>query len=255
MTPLYKISGGSGCTIEVFPGHVRKISPSIEYNHRLLAQMNKQKSWTMYKVPEVFGTGIIRTLAYMDMERISGKRFSRSIFDYSLNTAFDTLCSIIPPAESVVLCNVTDIVIEKVESIVSKTQSKAVITLAERILDADWTQFPTGISHGDLTLENILDTKDGPVVIDFLDTAINSFIIDIAKLLQDTELFWSYRFDGIPDPMLLKALSALLRRQVMGYSELLDQILWFNTLRILPYIKDGTTETWLIGTLRLWGIG
>ena len=44
------------------------------------------------------------------------------------------------------------------------------------------------------TLENILITRDRKLyLIDFLDSFYNSWMIDVAKILQDVDLKWSYR--------------------------------------------------------------
>ena len=50
---------------------------------------------------------------------------------------------------------------------------------------------PIGICHGDLTLSNILCGQNQLIFIDWLDSFIDTPLIDIAKLRQDTRFYWS----------------------------------------------------------------
>ena len=80
----------------------------------------------------------------------------------------------------------------------------------------DFSFVPRSSCHGDLTLENIIVTTNNELyLIDFLDSFYDSWMIDIAKLLQDLELKWSYRFsedDSNREIRLLIAKEALLNR-------------------------------------------
>ena len=48
-----------------------------------------------------------------------------------------------------------------------------------------------GLCHGDLTFSNILFTNDSLCFLDFLDSYIESYIIDIVKLKQDLYYNWN----------------------------------------------------------------
>ena len=50
---------------------------------------------------------------------------------------------------------------------------------------------PVGICHGDLTFSNILFNGNNYYLIDFLDSFIESPIMDMVKLRQDTAYLWS----------------------------------------------------------------
>ena len=114
----------------------------------------------------------------------------------------------------------------------------------------DFSFVPRSSCHGDLTLENIIVTTNNELyLIDFLDSFYDSWMIDIAKLLQDLELKWSYRFsedDSNREIRLLIAKEALLNRiRVMDNGQEIIRnvysILLLNILRILPYSKDDIT--------------
>lgn len=57
----------------------------------------------------------------------------------------------------------------------------------------EWRYMVLSECHGDMTLENMI-IQDGEIyLIDFLDSFYNSWLIDVAKILQDADVLWSYR--------------------------------------------------------------
>ena len=118
----------------------------------------------------------------------------------------------------------------------------------------DWNKIPKTPCHGDLTLENILITKEKKVyLIDFLDSFCNSWMIDIAKLFQDLEYKWSYRNKTISvntELRLLVAKEALIEeilKRKNGEESLktIYYILLLNIIRIIPYTKQIETLNFL----------
>jgi tRNA A-37 threonylcarbamoyl transferase component Bud32 len=112
---------------------------------------------------------------------------------------------------------------------------------------------PSGVSHGDLTLSNILFDLNNIYFIDFLDNFINTPFQDIIKLRQDTQFLWSYKLNKAlidcklndSDLITLKKNLQILDKLIHGYYKNDDfyakyynfyQI--FNFFRILPYSKD-----------------
>ena len=51
---------------------------------------------------------------------------------------------------------------------------------------------PVGICHGDMTLSNMIFNDNEVYLIDFLDSFIETPLMDIVKLRQDTKYNWSY---------------------------------------------------------------
>ena len=90
-------------------------------------------------------------------------------------------------------------------------------------------------------------------LIDFLDSFCNSYYFDVAKLLQDIELKWSYRNkpkDTNREIRLLIAKEMLINhfRMLPNGQEILRDIyyvLLINLLRILPYTTDELTKKFL----------
>lgn len=264
---IKNLSGHSGCNIGLYfkdgMFFVRKFSGNIGYNRRLLQQMLKQASYPdngVMRAPRVYARHIDSDgLFYFDMEYVRARTLAEfmsyiSISDISkyIKILFDSL----PLSDGRIHPTASDIFTNKISSL---QQTFSEITPVERVaFDVlnrfDFSQIPNTRCHGDLTLENILVTpSDELYLIDFLDSFYNSWMIDVAKLLQDLELHWSYRNTEISANLsirLLAAKNALLENILAldsGRDKLdqIEHILLLNVLRIVPYAKDEKTTKFL----------
>lgn len=139
-------------------------------------------------------------------------------------------------------------------------------------------RIPLGMCHGDLTLSNILvqeSTHDRIVLIDFLDSFVESPLADMAKLNQDLSHAWTIRMlaansknrDAPVDPVRLSVLfHKMLQRVVIEPFGGCD---WFRLLfrpmcivsqmRVMQYAKDERVARYLWGTIveeaALWKAG
>jgi hypothetical protein len=123
---------------------------------------------------------------------------------------------------------------------------------AARLRRLDWRGIPCSASHGDMTLENIIQKEDGTVVfIDLLDGELSSFWLDIAKLYQDVQSLWFLRhFDESAGSqarywdlrLTVQFLHEQLQRALMARwpqaIARLPQLLAFQLFRIFPYCTD-----------------
>jgi thiamine kinase-like enzyme len=102
-----------------------------------------------------------------------------------------------------------------------------------------------GTCHGDLTLSNILFSNGNIYLLDFLDSYIESYIIDIVKLKQD--LYYNWNISLVPFDSSLEGRIKQVFRYMWGtleenYGDIINTDLFnildlINLLRIEPYTK------------------
>lgn len=156
----------------------------------------------------------------------------------------------------------TSIFLDKLENIKGKVFDHDIRTklevIANYILNLPKAlSFPMGRCHGDLTLSNmIFDVSKGIVLLDFLDTYLETPLQDVVKLDQDFTYLWSFRYNS--DSNILK--SSIMCRwgrpkvidHMVRYYPIQTRVLMLMTLaRIAPYIRDDVTKLWLLNSLTL----
>ena len=104
---------------------------------------------------------------------------------------------------------------------------------------------PIGKCHGDLTFSNILFNGNNYYLIDFLDSFIESPLLDIVKIRQDSAFLWSkLMFEGNYDEIRLKIVADKIDQEIVNYA---SQFEWFryyplfqlmNFLRVLQYAHE-----------------
>ena len=106
---------------------------------------------------------------------------------------------------------------------------------------------PVGTCHGDLTFSNILFNGNNYYLIDFLDSFIESPLLDIVKIRQDTAYLWStlmYNkpFDkvrlSIVSEKIDKAIDEYFTSRYQWYRQYYMPLQLMNFLRILQYGHD-----------------
>lgn len=258
--------GISGCRILVNDGIVRKISPNASYNSRLNSQMRKQiffgnKRLHNVIVPKVISSGVSDGLFYFDMEYVHGKLFTE-MFQCSSKRSLDMYINFI--FEHLLLCRrsaneygnkeFSSVVIDKLISLREASRYKEFIDyLSVKKLEP----IEKSICHGDLTLSNILFLDSRLCFLDFLDSYINSYIMDIIKLKQDLYYTWYLNFLPVDDVYTARI------RQVSNYiwrlieteypivnNETFHVLDAINYLRIEPYVKSEKQISVLDNTLK-----
>ncbi len=269
MDIIKELSGHSGCCVylckEEAAYFVRKISHEISYNTRLQAQCDKQMSFALngFKIPRVFSFGFENNLFYFDMEYVKGKTLATCFEDLPIDSIFDLIGVYVSKINSRPELLPSETVhrkfSEKISALELDTQnmvnhSPGVIRAFEILKNFDFSFVPETACCGDLTFENILISETKEVfLIDLLDSFVNSWMIDVAKMLQDLELGWSwrkeeneknreYKKERVRQFLLNKILS-----MPKGRDKLISiyHILLLNMLRIYPYTHDRETFKFL----------
>ena len=155
-----------------------------------------------------------------------------------------------------------DILVKKVRAIEVPPLIPAANEFKKKLLNQlnsmDFIEIPEGPYHGDLTFSNLIATNYGCIYIfDFLDSYINSYLLDVAKLYQDHLFGWSIR--GLEGASWVSGKqfidlcipSELLSQIYASHSEAMDILSKINILRIAPYVKDWKTAQWMNDTINI----
>ena len=193
-----KFAGNSGCELIIFSkkGYkVRKISNSKKTSERLVKQYQKIINFKKFQniiVPKIFNHGIINKKFYYDMEYFNSVNFSEMILKDSYQNSHKSLIKIF---EYLTFCkkkalekNFPKFIFEKKISELEKNiknKDKPLIKVISSLKKFNWKNIPISISHGDLTMENILVNKDDLIFIDLSKNFIDSYYLDLSKLLFD----------------------------------------------------------------------
>lgn len=276
MVASLKLEGRSGCPIYLISkGNsiaVSKSSSSLSYNERLKKQASKQNAFnsiypenTKLRAPEVYSVGLGQDgLAFFEMEYARGEKFSDYFPGLSLSQ-LDSIVNIFIDYFNYAIENSTlmEVTIELTNFKTEEIQKK-VMPMEHYSDELKRSLFyylynkkpnvllPQGFCHGDFTFSNMLFKENGQIyVFDFLDSFIESPLIDLIKLRQDTKFLWSILIDekleGHKIIKVLQILKYIDSRLVSFLHELSADIgHWhtyleiFNLARIMPYAQKQT---------------
>lgn len=268
--PELKLSGRSGCRLEVIgdrgEAQVRKYSNSVAYNTRLTKQAEKQILFKSLNLHPAFDSPAIKQispvleteLSWFEMDFIYAEKYSDYLERCSINEIkhiFQNFLGYFAALETnAVYSNLEETVFhEKLEEVSDKIRRNhgfhcALCEKVIRRLEAVPTgQILVGFCHGDLTFSNILFGHEKIFYVDFLDSFIESPIIDLVKLRQDTLFGWSLHLErSLPAyrQNKLKQIFCYLDGRFenyineRGFAEWYDYLEIFNLFRILPYVSD-----------------
>ena len=111
---------------------------------------------------------------------------------------------------------------------------------------------PLSECHGDFTMSNMIYTNENKLhLIDFLDTFVNSFLLDYAKIVQDTIFCWSVRNSDRNTILKHRIIGEKIMNKIfISHYKITQTLIRLNILRIVPYCNDKATEEWLKITLK-----
>jgi len=213
----FEIRGHSGCHLTVCrEGNglaVVKSTDDARYAERLYRQARKQQEFgeqdnPVVRAPKVFAISQNRSTCSVKMEFVYGQNFIE-FFEYAgleqLATFVDTVSSFIQdelnksPYQyvdgSMLHCkygNVRERVLSN-PAIADNSKIRKHLEVLDRVFERGCDMvLPVGVCHGDLTLSNILFCGSRIYLVDFLDSFIETPLMDIVKLRQDTRYGWSF---------------------------------------------------------------
>ena len=266
------IQGHSGCDISIVTEdnelHIHKSTHDAGYVTRLVNQANKQiaASKTEYqhiRVPKIFEVQQSETDATIKMEYI----YSKNFVEYFENAGFEQIkyligaikyfidleinASTMQTVPSTILTDKMADVARKVEKNVhlkDDAEAQELVRLSSEVMNrVGDMEMPVGTCHGDLTFSNILFNGNNYYLIDFLDSFIESPLLDIVKIRQDTAYLWStlmYHkpFDKVRLSIISERIDSAIDEYFTGkyewYRRYYMPLQLMNFLRILQYGKE-----------------
>ncbi|MDP2641554.1 MAG: phosphotransferase [Candidatus Yanofskybacteria bacterium] len=280
-TEISGFPGLSGCIIEVFRNtettYVRKITRDMIYAPRLKKQAQKQREFFLKNsLPYLLIPEIIREDEGYDYYSFEMPYYrSKNYIEFFQNATRSDIDSIVNKLIEFVEYNLaesspTEItkekLLDKYYDVQKKTSENSIIDIEVKedifrqsdsifsVLE-DSMSIPVGYCHGDLTFSNILFNKDKKeiVLLDWLDTFIETPLQDIVKLRQDSKYYWSLNlyqssFDRTKMLLVMEYVDKKIDTYFAKHSFYNDYYRVFqllNFLRILPYAKKESTVSFL----------
>jgi aminoglycoside phosphotransferase len=264
---IVTLRGHSGAMLRLIGRAVRKTAGRTERNARLLRQCAIQRQLWSYgiSVPRVLGEGHDEAgRAWFDMDYVPADTLAAEI---ARGTALDLPATVAALEWLLRFFQLTEgealpasPFFEKIDQIETDCRTLPacaslqviIAAAAGRLRTLDWSGIPSSLSHGDLTLENILFVPSrGLVFIDCDRAFVSSWWLDAGKLFQDIEGYWcvrelysksagahagalaTRRLDRLAPA--LRAMTALCDR---GLAMRLPQFAALHLFRTLPYADD-----------------
>lgn len=271
------VKGHSGCSVEVVREgkqlFIYKTTRDKKYLKRLCLQGEKQcrasdVTWNHIRVPKVYEVRSEEEYTLIKMEYV----YSKNYIEYFEHAGFEQIESFVEEIIRFVDREIErssmkvvpqKVLLDKFYDVKSKTLSNlqddedvlALLSKAEYFFSSlNDMVMPIGICHGDLTFSNILFSGNNYFLIDFLDSFIESPLIDIVKIRQDSAFLWSrLMYRHTVDDTRLKIISRRIDKEVDSYFS--QKYEWYssyykpfqlmNMLRILQYAKSEEVITFL----------
>ncbi len=272
----FAVKGHSGYSIDIIREgvnlYVYKRCNDSDKAARLLRQAEKQEQATRhqysgFQTPHILSSELDGNICSIKMPYI----YSRNFMEYFESAGFEQIDYFIhtlilfieeeltlSPLQSInadVINNKFFSVEQTIDAnphILKDEKMASIMAQSKRLLTEikEW-KLPIGVCHGDLTFSNILFTANTYYLIDFLDSFIESPLMDVVKLRQDSAHIWSAKMYAKPyDPIRLRIICDKIDSELDAYFQQYDwykayylplQIL--NLLRVLQYAKDESVIT------------
>lgn len=272
ITDWSNVPGNSGCIVEIVenaPSLIRKRALAPEYFQRLSSQFEKQRNYS----PPIKGIIIPQVISSDDISFVMQRLMMLDAIEFLERNSPDVIQSrlqiIIQLLEWEFSCSPSTLISTQIfckklddiqKNIIPRIWHQYYQMYVDEIKDnlPEKISLPLGICHGDLTLSNIMFsmTENTVGLIDFLDSFLDSPLIDIAKLRQDTLAHWtSFRYlenhdkgkIHILDSWMNTIISDAFKQQIDSFEFWLVEML--NYLRIAPYVEQENEHIYLSQTI------
>ncbi len=279
-----EVKGHSGCQIEILNDggtlYIQKSTFDKAYIPRLALQAQKQQtaslnSYQHIRIPSIYNISQTDDHLTIKMEYV----YSKNFIDYFEDAGFDQINYFIHALKIFIDDEIQksplkliskNIILDKFKDVCHKISNNINIKDDEEVLNIltqstpifnkldDYIMMPIGSCHGDLTFSNILFNGNNYYLIDFLDSFIESPLLDLIKIRQDSAYGWSQlMYKQSFDSVRMKIISEKIDKEINAYY---SQYTWYrqyyktfqlmNMLRVLQYAKEEKVITFLKHVLK-----
>ncbi len=248
-------SGLSGCKIELIDNHtIKKFSSGENYNKRLLQQCDKQmffskKTLKAIQVPKVFNVRK-EDLYSFEMEYVTGQSFDQFFsfcgiddVNFVIESLIEYFDCIFESAKMYSSEESKIKILKKLESLEEKTKYQDLISWLKCLIEIEDLSMPKSFCHGDLTFTNVIFSGKRIYLIDFLDSYLDTPLIDLVKLKQDLFYHWSLEIQQLDNLRIRQSYNKIWTTIKDVYRNYIDTTSFdvldlINTLRIEPYLTN-----------------
>ena len=243
--------GLSGSKLEILPeGLIRKYSPGDYFNDRFKLQIDKQIAFSKNNHNNLFTPDIVHyNDEYFDMQYILGESYNeffskcnKQDLDNIVNICSNYFNKILSSSEKYTDENIKYLLIDKFNRLKKEsTYSKYIDYIIQEINSSQFHDIPKTTCHGDFTVANMIFFKGKICCIDFLDSYIETVIVDMVKLKQDIYYEWILNINE-GNLRIRQGFNYLWNKLYSKFKqyynlEFTNFITILNWLRIEPYIK------------------
>lgn len=274
-----EVKGHSGCHIEIVNDgnqlYVEKSTDHSEYVPRLKEQALKQerafsKTLQHIKIPEIYEIKESKSNLRIKMEYV----YSKNYINYFEDSGFDDIRYFLKSLKGYIDDEIqnspvtsidSNIILNKFNDVSIKCKNNPLLKNDREIVEMldkaskvclnlpSKINIPMGTCHGDLTFSNILFNGNNYFLIDFLDSFIETPLMDIIKIRQDSCYCWSQlMYTEELDKIRLKIISEKIDKDIDDYYKRYD---WYNKyyhclqimnfFRVLQYANEEKVVSYL----------
>jgi serine/threonine protein kinase len=246
--------GLSGCKLELLSDStIRKYSSNENYNHRLAIQIDKQNLFSKYIFTNIDTPKIIQKyedkLIYFDMEYIMGCDYYE-YFSSTSSTGIQKIFNFLDEYFEFLIYNsrqykeevVKDKIKNKLLSFKNEQHTSLIKFVLNYLTDIN-LDVKKSFCHGDLTVSNILFHPKKIYLIDFLDSYLDTFLLDLVKLKQDLHYHWILEINKSKNLRIVQCFNIVWNYIETKYAKYLNTDTFYileliNFLRIEPYLTN-----------------
>lgn len=258
--------GLSGCKLEIISeSAIRKYSSGENYNNRLLIQIDKQQFFSKNIFTNIDTPKIIQKyqdkLIYFDMEYIVGCDYY-NYFSLASPSQINKIFLFFEEYFEFLIKNSRkeskEIFYEKIKNkLLSFNSSKyqELIQFTLSYLKSIELDILKSFCHGDLTISNLLFHSKKIYLIDFLDSYIDTFLLDLVKLKQDLHYKWILKINNVENLRINQCFNYIWNHLSVNYDQYLSSDIFqvldlINFLRIEPYLTNQYQKIILDNTIK-----